>query len=186
MLPEEYKLNQEIHQWEKDPSKTKVISLFEDNKVKLYYTKQCIKGTENGCWHQQDVLAVEIKDKNLTLTHQPHLDPYVSIEKNIVCMTSDGECWVCDLNTGKENSIPMSIVAFDHYIDFDTEGQRRTIPNTFLISGTGCYWGCEMYEQGFEIYIDKDTLEEKEQDVWDMEEGYEKYREELDSEESYE
>lgn len=74
----------------------------------------------------------------------------------------------------------MSIVAFDHYIDFDTEGQRRTIPNTFVISGEGCYWACEQWPQGFEIYIDKDTLEQKEQDVWDEEEGYEAYRQSLE------
>lgn len=92
MLENEYSLNKEIHQWEKDPLKTKVISLFEDDKVKLYYTKQRTKNEESGGYIQRDVLAVEIKDKNLTITHAPHLDPYVSIEKNIVCMTSDGEC----------------------------------------------------------------------------------------------
>ena len=185
MLKDEYKLNREIHKWEDNPAEVKIIPLYEDDKVKLYYTKQHIKkDPDSNCWTQVDVLAVDIKDKNLTITHQPHLDPYVTFEKNIVCMTSDGECWVCDIETGKENSIDMPIVAFSHEIDFDTEGQRRTIPNTFLVYGTGCYWACEQWEQGFEIYIDKDTLEQKEQDVWDMEDGYEKYREDLeDSEE---
>lgn len=183
MLENEYSLNKEIHKWEDDPSKTKVILLHEDDKVKLYYTKQHIKkDPDSNCWTQVDVLAVDIKDKNITVTHKPHLDPYVSFEENIVCMTSDGECWVCDINTGKENSIPMSIVAFDHYIDFD-EDQRRIIPNTFVVSGTGCYWACEQWPQDFEIYVDKDTLEQKEQDVWDEEEGYEAYRQSLEDDE---
>jgi len=180
MLENEYSLNEEIHHWEDDPLKTKIIPLFEDDRVKLYYTKQCTKDEKGHGYIQRDVLAVNIKDKNITITHQPHLDPYVSVEENIVCMTSDGECWVCDINTGKENSIDMPIVAFDHYIDFDTENQRRNIPNTFIVSGEGCYWACEAWPQGFEIYIDKDTLEEKAQDVWDEEEGYEAYRKELD------
>jgi hypothetical protein len=182
MLENEYSLNKEIHKWEDDPLATKTVPLFEDDKVKLYYTKQHTKDENSNCYCQQDVLAVELKDKGITITHKPHLDPYVSFEENIVCMTSDGECWVCDTNTGKENSIDMPIVAFDHYIDFDAD-QRRIILNTFVVSGTGCYWGCEAYEQGFEIYIDKDTLEEKEQDVWDEEEGYEAYRQSLEDDE---
>lgn len=174
MLKDEYTLNKEIHKLEKNPLDIKVIPLFEDDRVKLYYTKQNTKDEDSNCYHQQDVLTVELKDKNLTITHRPHLDPYVSFEENIVCMTSDGECWVCDTTTGKENSIPMPIVAFSHYIDFDKD-QRRIILNTFVVSGTGCYWGCEACEQGFEIYIDKNTLEEKAQDIWDEEDGYESY-----------
>lgn len=182
MLENEYNLNKEIHKWEDDPLAIKTVQLFEDDKVKLYYTKRHTKDENSNCYCQQDVLAVELKDKGITIIHKPHLDPYVSFEENIVCMTSDGECWVCDINTGKENSIDMPIVAFNHYIDFDAD-QRRIIPNTFVVSGTGCYWGCEAYEQGFEIYIDKDTLEEKEQDVWDEEEGYEAYRQSLEDDE---
>ena len=65
MLENEYDLNREIHQWEKDPSKIKIIPLHEDDKVKLYYTKQHIKKDhDSNCWTQVDVLAVEIKDKN--------------------------------------------------------------------------------------------------------------------------
>ena len=183
MLKDKYSLNKEIHKWEKNPLDIKIIPLFEDDKVKLYYTKQHTKNKDSGGYILQDVLTIELKDKNLIITHHPHLDPYVSFEENIVCMTSDGECWVCDIATGKENSIPMPIVAFNHYIDLSDAEQNRNIPNTFVVSGTGCYWGCEAYVQGFEIYIDKDTLEEKEQDVWDEEEGYEAYRQSLEDDE---
>lgn len=164
MLKDEYKLNREIHKWEDNPAEPKVILLHEDDRIKLYYTKQHIKKDPNSnCWSQIDVLSVELKDKGLTITHKPRLDPYVSMENNIVSMTSDGECWVLDINTGKENSIPMPIVAFDHYIEFE---DCDKFPNTFLISGSGCCWGCEADEQGFEIYIDKDTLEELDYNDW--------------------
>ena len=89
MLENEYSLNKEIHKWEDDPLATKIIPLFEDNKVKLYYTKQHTKDKDsNCCYHQQDILVVELKDKNLTITHHPHLDPYVSIEKNLTYLMS--------------------------------------------------------------------------------------------------
>ena len=47
MLKDEYKLNREIHKWEDNPTELKVILLHEDNRVKLYYTKQHIKKDPN-------------------------------------------------------------------------------------------------------------------------------------------
>lgn len=174
-------LNNEIRKWEKDPITSRIINIFENDVAKVYYTKQHTKG-EDGAYRLQDVLSIDLKGARTVILHSPRLDPYVSVKDNIVCMTSDGECWVCDIATGKDNSIDMPIVAFDHYVDFSVD-QNRDIENTFVISGRGCYWGCEAYPQEFEIYIDKDTLEEKKQDVWDEEEGYEAYRQSLEDDE---
>ena len=110
----------------------------------------------------------------------PQEEQFVSMEGNVLCMTSDGECWVCDLGTGKENTIGMPIVAFDHRVSFDAEIGHRDVPNAFIVYGTGCFWGFEGYPQEFEIYVDKDTLEARYQDVWDEEEGYEEYRKIID------
>jgi len=178
-MENEYELNREIHKWEKDPAKESIVELGTAYGYDIKYVKLHEKADE-GYWKQKDELRIYSGD-TVVRSHRPALDAYVTTTDNIVCMTSDGECWVCDLKTLKENSIQMPIVAFEHYVDFD-EDQRQDIPNTFVVSGTGCYWGCEAYEQGFEIYIDKDTLEEKRQDVWDEEDGYEAYIEELDEE----
>jgi hypothetical protein len=168
MLTDEYKINQEISSWPKNPEEGRIIPIYEDSIVKIYYAKKAERREkDSACWTQVDGLTVELKEKGITITHKPHLDPYVTFEENIVCMTSDGECWVCDVDTGAESSISMPIVAFTNMIDFEEVNDEY--PNTFVIRGSGCYWGCEAYEQGYEIYIDKDTLEERYQDVWDVE-----------------
>ena len=178
-MPEnDYELNKKIHKWEDDPSKEILLDLGEAYDYTIKYVKRCKKDKESNCWHQLDELHI-YKGDELIASHHTHLDPYITIKDNIVCMTSDGECWVYDLKTNKENAISMPIVAFDHYIDFSEE-QRQNIPNTFVVSGEGCYWACEAWPQGFEIYIDKDTLEEKRQDVWDEEDGYDAYIKELE------
>ena len=183
MPQDRYEINREIHKREEDPTEDRVIDIYEDEAVKIYYVKKSEKDPDRGYWLQKDALKAELKGEGATVSHEPRLDPYVSVEDNILCMTSDGECWVCDLKTGRENTIGMPIVAFYHRVSFDMEGRHRDVPNAFLVYGTGCFWGLEAYEQEFEIYVDKDTLEAKYQDVWDEEEGYEEYIEELDSEE---
>ena len=130
-MENEYELNRRIHKWEEDPTKEVIIDLGKAYGYDIKYVKSHEKEKE-GHWIQKDELRI-YKGDEFVVKHAPHLDPYVTITDNIVCMTSDGECWVCDLKNLKENSIYMSIVAFDHYVDFDAD-QRQNIPNTFVVS----------------------------------------------------
>ena len=108
---------------------------------------------------QMDQVMIFDKNYHLIAKHSPALDPYVDADKNILSVTSDGKCWVYDLDKDKEVLIDMPIVAFDHEIETSTEYTTKHIPNAFVISGTGCPWGCESCEVSFELYIDKDTFE---------------------------
>ena len=177
-----YEINREIHKFYNDIGIERLINVYEKDDVKIVYSKLAVKRENDDCRYQKDELRVYKGDK-LVAEHHPHLDPYVTVEKNIVCMTSDGECWLYDLDSGKENAIEMPIVAFDHSMEFELDGEypHKAFPNAFCVLGEGCYWACEAWPQDFEYYIDKSTLECIDWDVWDQEEGYEAYKASLES-----
>lgn len=173
-----YEINGKIHKFYDDVGIERLIDVYEKDDVKVVYSKLSAKreGDKYNCRYQRDELMV-YKDGKLIARHRPHLDPYVTVEGNIVCMTSDGECWLYDLDSGKESAIEMPIVAFKHRIEFELGGDstHKEFPNAFCVLGEGCYWGGESWPQDFEYYISRDTLKCIDCDVWDQEEGYEAY-----------
>ena len=156
-----FELNREIHKWEENPCQETIIEVAKIQNYTIKYIK-CheLKPGECNVYIQKDMLQI-YKDNNLICTHKPHLDTHISINENIICMSSDGEYWIYDLNKEKEVTIEHSIVAFNHPPPPPGLEGRYKIDNTFIIYGTGCYWGFESEEYSFEIYINKDTLEEE-------------------------
>lgn len=172
-MPNACEINQAIHTKHLDIGTERIIDVWSDDQFKIIYVELSVRreGEDPNCLYQRDELRI-YKDDNLIARHSPHLDPYVTVTNGIVCMTSDGECWLYDLNRNIESTIGMEIVAFWHRLEFDSDGSlRKEIPNTFCVEGSGCYWGFESWPQGFEYYIDKDTLECVDSEVWAEEEN---------------
>lgn len=169
-MPDIYEINRAIHTKHLDIGVEHVIDVWSDGQFKIIYAQLSVRDREEPNYLRQlDELRI-YKDDKLIAQHSPHLDPYVTVTDGIVCMTSDEECWLYDLDRNIESTIGMEIVAFWHRLEFDSDGSlRKEIPNTFCVTGTGCYWGFESWPQEFEYYIDKDTLKCVDSEAWEAE-----------------
>lgn len=179
-----HELNGKIRKLYTDVGTEMLTDVYEKDDVKVVYSKLVEKREGDSCFYQKDTLKVYRGDK-LVAEHHPQLDPYITVERNIVCMTSDEECWLYDLDSGKENTVEMPIVAFEHSIEFELNGEypHKVFPNAFCVLGEGCIWGGESWVLEFEYYINRDTLECIDHDIWPQEEGYEACLTDLESSE---
>lgn len=131
------------------------IMLHKYDNTNAVYFKSSVRIPElfAGLWQMDEIRIFNYRNRQIA-KYSPHLDPYVQARKNILSVTSDGECWVYDFASQKELTIKMPIVAFYHSIY-----ESDKYDDAFVITGTGCPWGCESYEVEFELHIDEETLE---------------------------
>lgn len=131
------------------------ILLHKYDNTNAVYFKSSVRIPElfYGLWQMDEIRIYNYQNGEIAKYH-PHLDPYVQARKNILSVTSDGECWIYDFASQKELTIEMPIVAFYHQIE-----ESEEYDDAFVITGIGCPWGFESYEVAFEIHIDENTLE---------------------------
>lgn len=154
LLNDKIREHKDYEKYKKDHYPVAVL-LHQYGDYAVVYVDCSVKMPEPFGWYSQmDTLYIYKKGYHCIAHHSPALDPYVDVHDNIVSVTSDGKCWIYDMDKEKELLIRMPIVAFDHYIDVDDDE-----PGVFKISGTGCVWGCESDEIPFTLTINKETLE---------------------------
>ena len=156
-------LNRDIHQWDAHKKGPKDFPVYKYKDIYVeYHCEDQEKEDDHHCLYQMDEIRI-YKNKELIKTHKPHLDPYVSYDKHILVLSSDGEIWVYDLENNKELTYPQGIVAFYQSVEVE-EAEYRTEGNTRVpvkedriwISGDGCVWGCESDDIYFNLFLDYD------------------------------
>ena len=158
-------LREKFKNLKQDKEENKAVTLYSYKKYSVIYIKGKVEMPDPvGCFVQLDTIYI-YNEYRCIASYKPHLDPYVCVKDNIVSLTSDGECWIYDLDQKKELIIPMPSVAFDHSIEDDSEffcsasaSDYEHRDDVFCIEGTGCPWGLESCEVSFNLYIDRNNL----------------------------
>lgn len=87
------------------------------------------------------------KDDKLIKEHIPGLDGEVSLQEDILVVTSDGQTWVYSLDKEKELLQEQDIVTFNHKVYLNDMN--------ITISADACYWGAECFQFHSFILIDR-------------------------------
>ena len=153
-------LNSLIHKWDDRKNGPKNFHVYDYKDIRVIYHVETKYDKKEHVYHQMDEILI-CKGDEVIAKHKPHLDPYVSYDKHILTLSSDGEIWVYDLENNKELVYPQGIVAFYQSTDVNEARyeikNNKTIPiseDLIFITGDGCPWGCESDDIYFSLILD--------------------------------
>lgn len=119
--------------------------------MRVVYRDAYWTSKEDGVHHIEPTIHIGTTFSEYFTMH-PSLDACLKIEHDIVYCTSDGKLEIFDTKTRKGTTVPIGIVPFGDYTNI------KITDKYIIVSGIGCYWGCESEEQYFEIKLTRKNL----------------------------